>query len=258
MLRAPVGEPQPTMADLRRWWRVDDVGTHVDSSKTKGRPRAHRSDRLRIVQEVIANASIPGHHAGRSRGPARVTRGWSTVPLPHSWKRAPPPRLRAGLVGGRTGLPRLGPTGARTRGGRWLAPPAWLPWPCDRRGKTITDPRTDRRRRCARQGRSGDDDGRGTGGLVVAEAEDGGQVRAWSARPGRGADGHSDARGGRFDRDRASASLPNPPEVLVLTTFDADEHVLRALRAGAAGFLLRTPRGDRSPVGSPAARTLPR
>jgi DNA-binding NarL/FixJ family response regulator len=30
-----------------------------------------------------------------------------------------------------------------------------------------------------------------------------------------------------------------PPEVIVLTTFDADELVLRALRAGAAGFLLK-------------------
>jgi DNA-binding NarL/FixJ family response regulator len=32
---------------------------------------------------------------------------------------------------------------------------------------------------------------------------------------------------------------PSPPEVLVLTTFDADEHVLRALRAGACGFLVK-------------------
>jgi DNA-binding NarL/FixJ family response regulator len=29
------------------------------------------------------------------------------------------------------------------------------------------------------------------------------------------------------------------PEVIVLTTFDADEQVLRALRAGASGFLLK-------------------
>jgi DNA-binding NarL/FixJ family response regulator len=32
---------------------------------------------------------------------------------------------------------------------------------------------------------------------------------------------------------------PRAPEVIVLTTFDADELVLRALRAGAAGFLLK-------------------
>ncbi|WP_196930223.1 response regulator [Micromonospora ureilytica] len=30
-----------------------------------------------------------------------------------------------------------------------------------------------------------------------------------------------------------------PPEIIVLTTFDTDEHVLRALRAGASGFLLK-------------------
>jgi DNA-binding NarL/FixJ family response regulator len=32
---------------------------------------------------------------------------------------------------------------------------------------------------------------------------------------------------------------PQPPQVLVLTTFDADEDVLRALRAGAGGFVLK-------------------
>ncbi|WP_203841105.1 response regulator [Winogradskya humida] len=33
--------------------------------------------------------------------------------------------------------------------------------------------------------------------------------------------------------------LAGSPEVIVLTTFDADEFVLRALRAGASGFLLK-------------------
>ncbi|MFF8786376.1 response regulator [Streptomyces sp. NPDC015125] len=37
----------------------------------------------------------------------------------------------------------------------------------------------------------------------------------------------------------ALRAMSNAPEVLVLTTFDADEYVLRALRAGAAGFALK-------------------
>jgi DNA-binding NarL/FixJ family response regulator len=36
------------------------------------------------------------------------------------------------------------------------------------------------------------------------------------------------------------ARLPDPPVVVVLTTFDADQYVLRALCAGAAGFLVKS------------------
>lgn len=38
---------------------------------------------------------------------------------------------------------------------------------------------------------------------------------------------------------------PNPPRIIVLTTFGADDSVLRAMRAGATGFLLKdTPPAD--------------
>jgi DNA-binding NarL/FixJ family response regulator len=40
-------------------------------------------------------------------------------------------------------------------------------------------------------------------------------------------------------------SVPDAPHVIVLTTFDTDDHVLRALRGGASGFLLKdTPPPD--------------
>ena len=35
-------------------------------------------------------------------------------------------------------------------------------------------------------------------------------------------------------------AIADPPVIVVLTTFDADQYVLRALRAGAAGFLVKS------------------
>lgn len=81
---------------------------------------------------------------------------------------------------------------------------------------------------------------------VVAEAADGAEaVRlAASARPDvvlmdirmPGTDG--------LEATEALRALPDAPEVIILTTFDTDEHVLRALRAGAAGFLLKDTRPE--------------
>ncbi|WFE42581.1 response regulator transcription factor [Micromonospora sp. WMMD998] len=81
---------------------------------------------------------------------------------------------------------------------------------------------------------------------VVGEAADGAEVPAAVAA-------HApdvvlmDIRMPRVDGLAATEALraaADPPEVLVLTTFDADEQVLRALRAGASGFLLK----DTSPA----------
>ncbi len=72
---------------------------------------------------------------------------------------------------------------------------------------------------------------------ATAEAEDGDEVEA-------AADAHTvdvalmDIRMRRIDGIGATRRLrrrPHPPEVIVLTTFDADELMLRALRAGASG-----------------------
>ena len=77
--------------------------------------------------------------------------------------------------------------------------------------------------------------------VVVGEAGDGDQVPGAVARH-RPDVVLMDLRMPRVDGITATRRLrgaPAPPEVIVLTTFDADENVLGALRAGASGFLLK-------------------
>jgi DNA-binding NarL/FixJ family response regulator len=76
---------------------------------------------------------------------------------------------------------------------------------------------------------------------IVGEAADGSQV-AGLVRQHRPDVVLMDIRMPNMDGLAATEQLraqPDAPEVIILTTFDADEHVLRALRAGAAGFLLK-------------------
>lgn len=78
--------------------------------------------------------------------------------------------------------------------------------------------------------------------VVVAEASDGDEALA-AARS------HSPdvvlmdlimPRVDGIEATRRVRALPNPPHVIALTTWDVDDAVLRALAAGASGYLLKT------------------
>jgi RNA polymerase sigma factor (sigma-70 family) len=82
---------------------------------------------------------------------------------------------------------------------------------------------------------------------VVGEAGDGHQA-VQQVRAHRPDVVLMDIRMPRLDGIAATAALralPAPPEVLVLTTFQADAYVLDALRAGASGFLLKDVTAER-------------
>ena len=76
---------------------------------------------------------------------------------------------------------------------------------------------------------------------VVGEAADG-EVAVSQAQALRPDVVLMDIRMPRMDgieATRRMGRLEHPPSVLVLTTFDLDEHVVESLRAGASGFLLK-------------------
>ncbi|MBQ1093257.1 response regulator transcription factor [Streptomyces sp. B93] len=76
---------------------------------------------------------------------------------------------------------------------------------------------------------------------IVGEAGDGGEAEALAARTRPDVvlmDIRMPAVDGLTATERLRAR-PDAPQVVVLTTFHADEQVLRALRAGAAGFVLK-------------------
>jgi DNA-binding NarL/FixJ family response regulator len=76
---------------------------------------------------------------------------------------------------------------------------------------------------------------------VVAEAEDGADA-ATMVKEHRPDVVLMDIRMPRLDglaATREVQALPDPPKIVVLTTFDLDDYVFRALQAGASGFLLK-------------------
>ena len=67
-------------------------------------------------------------------------------------------------------------------------------------------------------------------------------------------DGCADARLGRLEATSLGRRRPDD-EVLDLTTFDIDEYVIEAIRAGASGFLLKDVRPERADRSDPDPRT---
>ena len=265
VLRAPVGElPQPTLADVHQLVAESGrVGMRVSLHDETGGPVPDLAGRTayRVVQEALTNArkhapgprsasSWPGPGRGPDRrGPQRRPRG-PAGPRPGARPRARASRRagdRAGCRAGAGRAGRAGRPGQRAAGAR-----------ADRRGRlaplgmatlagmTAPQPETET------VGVLVVDDPLVGAGLVmmlggapdirvVGEAGDGTQVLPMVDRYAPGVV-LMDIRMPNMDGLAATEALRarrHAPEVIILTTFDADEHVLRALRAGAAGFVLK-------------------
>ena len=223
-----------SVGDLRRCrWRS---GATPTGSCRKGSPT-----RASTRRRTAVGCCVDG-----GRGAGLTDRGPQPVPGGRR-RRRDPGRRHAAWSGSPSGR-------ASPAAGSSTAPPirlGRLPWLVRRlaavAGVNAADPRADRRRRPAGARRSRDDARRLAGHRLVGRRPTAPGRRAGRrAPPRRGADGHPHAA--------SSTAWPPPsslrarsgaPQVIVLTTFQADDHVLRALRAGASGFLLKdTPPAD--------------
>ena len=255
--------PQPTLADVRQLVAESGrAGMRVGLREELGGaavPDLVGRTAYRIVQEGLTNARKHAPGAEVRRPPGRVARRG-----PHRRGRQRGPGARAGLrARPRARDRRHGGERPRARAGAGRAGRAGRP------GRRAARARADRRGRLAPGGLATlagmttpepetvgvlvvDDDPLVRAGLVmmlggapdirvVAEAGDGTQVLPMVDR-------HApdvvlmDIRMPVMDGLAATEALRarrHAPEVIILTTFDADEHVLRALRAGAAGFVLK-------------------
>ena len=257
--------PQPSLGDITRLVQESrqaglDVALDMQVETPEEAPGALGRDACRIVREALTNASkhAPGTKvamsvAGRpGQGPA----GHSPQPAA---RRADP---RAVLARHRDGTVRPGRTGRRRRRHPVLRPGPSRGLRLERGAAmagmtgTISQPGTSRGRPL--RVLLVDDDPLVRAGLrtilssasdldVVSEAADGSAaitaVRAHCVDVAL-----MDVRMPGMDGITATkqiTALPDPPKVIVLTTFHLDEYVFGALRAGASGFLLKdTPPAD--------------
>jgi DNA-binding NarL/FixJ family response regulator len=236
--------PQPTLSDIPRL--VEETrraGAKIDFDMQVDRPDAAPSvlgrDAYRIVQEALTNI---GKHARGTAGQVRVT-GAADSGLRVSVRNRLPvhPQVGPALPGSGEGL--LGLQERVTLAGGTLihGPDRIRRLPGGRRVAVV-------RVRVLLV----DDDALVRAALrtilssaedldVVGEADDGTRAVA-AVREHRPDVVLMDIRMPEMDGITATAALRRleaPPQVIVLTTFQADEQVMSALRAGAGGFLLK-------------------
>ena len=253
---------EAALADLLAQLTADGVETTPSSSRTS-------SPRMTSARHRAA--------AGRSAAPSATrARRMSTWRWRRARRRAPVGARRRGRLRGAaagegakrdTSASRCSRSSRRKRTRRWYAPRPAPGRPSSSRCDAH-DPTPDRRRPRRRPHRApaprGDVRRRRARRRGIRRR---GRAAVRPPRPGRGADGHRDARAGRHRATRRIVDAQPAVAIVVLTSFSDRAQILRALDAGAVGYLLkdaepearrRSRRGEgrRRSIPAPAGRSL--